>query len=526
MNLKQKTVFIGIDIGSADIKAVEIESGAAGGVILKKANIVPKADGLKKVLSGMHLKGAKAVGIVDSPATCLRYFTVPKMPGKELSEAVKWEAKDKVSSPLEELLMDYEVQEEIEEAGIKKLKIKFAAAPKKFINEITALLTEAGLEPVSAIQPPLAIEHLAKRMGVSGSDTVAVIDMGAESTGINIIKGGSLKFHRKIGSGGVAITKAIASVLITEQGRVELGFDDAEGLKLKYGIPGLPGTELLDGKINSQQFISLIRPATERLVQEIERSFEYYSDGSLGDKVKSVILLGGGASLKGLAQFLQEGLAIPVSVGNPMNGLNVAKGALGPDIEPHIFACAIGAALSEGRGINLLPPELKRKTIRTFEKAAVESMVAAVIIIFVLTFTGMRLQLSSYEKKIIYGDKELEAMRPQIQIAQNYDRMNIEITRKKSFMEKMLAEEPPLKEVLRELSNKLPREAVLTSLRINDKELVVKGEIVGEVVNREQILSGIISALEGGLFYDTSLVNAVMSEESKSKAEFKIKCEF
>lgn len=526
MTMGLKRVFLGIDIGSSCIKAVEIDLDAAGGPAIMKANIVPRSAGLGRALSGMQAKGARAIGIVDCPTSCLRYFTVPAMPDKELGEAIKWEAKDKVSYPLDEAVFGYETQEEAGEDGLKKLRVKFVASPKKFVDEMTSLMAEAGVEPVAITEPPLAIENIAPRLGIEGPATAAVIDIGAESTGISIFKDGSLKFHRKIGSGGVAITRAITSVLITEQGRVELGYEEAEKLKVAYGIPPLPGTDLLDGKINSQQMLSLIRPATERLVQEIERSFEYYSDCSLGDKVKSVVLVGGGASLKGLARFLQDTLDMPVSLGDPFKGMKQANSPVTPGAEPQVFAVAVGAALSEGKGINLLPPEIKHKTARTFGKAAVESAVVAAVVLLVLGFVGQQMRLSSYEKKIKYGDKELEAMRPQIQIALNYERIKQDNDRKKGFMAKMLSEEPPLKEVLKELSNKIPSEAVLTGIRIDDKDLIIKGEIRGEVSNREEALSAIITALEGGLFRETTLISARMSEDSKAKAEFEIKCEF
>ncbi|MFA5336194.1 MAG: pilus assembly protein PilM [Candidatus Omnitrophota bacterium] len=526
MNMGQKSVYLGVDIGSSYIKAVELDLSNAGEPVIRKANLVPKSEGLGKALSGMQLKGARAVGIVDCPTSCLRYFTIPSMPDKELGEAIKWEAKDKVSYPLDEAVIAYETEEEAGEGGLKKLRVKFVASPKKFVDAMMALMAEAGVDPVAITEPPLAIENVAKRLGLEGAAAAAVIDIGADSTGINIMKQGSLKFHRKIGSGGLAITKAITSVLITEHGRVELGYEEAESLKIKYGIPPLPGAEVLDGKINSQQLISLIRPATERLVQEIERSFEYYSDGSLGDKVKSVVLIGGGASMKGMAQFLQETLDMPVSIGDPFKGIKLANNAVTPGAEPHRFADAVGAALSEGKGINLLPSEMKHKTARTFGKAAMESVVVAVVLMLVFSFVGMRLRLSSFEKRIKYGEKELEAMRPQIQIALNYDRLKQDIAKKKDFINKMLSEEPPLKEVLKELSNKIPKEAVLTGIRIDDKDLIIKGEILGEVTNREEALSAIIAALQGGLFSETTLVNARMSEDTKAKAEFEIKCEF
>ncbi len=527
IGIKQKNIYIGIDIGTSTIKAVEIEAGFAGELTLKKTNIVARSEGVRKAISGMSAKGAKVISIVTCPSSCLRYLTVPVMPDKELNEAVKWEAKDKIPFPIEEVSMDYEVEEEIEEAGIKKLRIKFTASPTQIINEMMTLLKEAGLEPISLIEAPLAIEYLAKHLGLNRDETAAIIDIGSEFTEINILKNNILKFHRKISSGGAAITKAMTSALVSEQGKVELSPDDAEKIKINYGIPKEVTPDLIDGKISTSQLISLIRPATERLLQEIERSFEYYREEFKGDKVKSVLLFGGSARLKGLAEFLQENLGVPVSIGDPLKGIGVRKGAV-DNLESvsHRMENAVGAALNEGKGINLLPLELKQKTVRTFKHAAVESVIAAVVVSLVLTLVGMRIQSASYEKRINAGNLELKTMLPQLEIVSNYERLKEETSRRKALMGRAFSGVAPWDDTFRELSNKIPKEAVLTEMRMKDNELFIKGEITGAARNREELLSSLIAALEGGVFRNVSLVNATMGEGEKAKSEFEIKCIF
>ncbi|MDP3786037.1 MAG: type IV pilus assembly protein PilM [Candidatus Omnitrophota bacterium] len=527
IGIKQKNIYIGIDIGTSTIKAVEIEAGLAGELTLRKANMVLRSEGIKKALSGMSSKGAKVIGIINCPTICLRYLTVPMMPGKELSEAIKWEAKDKIPFPLEEASMDYNIQEEIEEAGVKKLRIKFAALPTQVINDMMALLREAGIEPISLMEPPLAVECLARHLNLNKEEAVAIIDIGSEFTEINIVKHDSLKFYRKINSAGAAITKAMTSALVSEQGRVELSAEDAEKIKIKYGIPKEATADLIEGKISASQLISLIRPAIERLLQEIERSFEYYREESEGDKVKSVVLFGGSAQLKGLAGFLQESLGVSVSVGDPLKGISVRKGAIdSPESVTHRLANAVGAALSEGKGINLLPIELKQKTVRTFEHAAIESVAAAVIVGLVLTLIGMRIQLAGYEKKINAGNLELKAMLPQLEVVLNYERLKSEASQRRELTESLLSETPPWNEVFRELSNKIPKEAVLTEIKMENNELLLKGEIAGTPKNREELLSILIAALEGGVFRQISLVNAKMGEGENARSEFEIKCTF
>lgn len=478
INFKKKDFYIGLDIGSSYIKAVEMEIGPAGGIILRKASLVPKEEGVKKAVAGMPVKSAKVAVVADCPERYLRYFTIPKMSDREIAEAVRWQVKEKVSLPLDELLMDYKLQE-IVEGGVSKYKVKLAAMPAKAVDEIIKGLAEVGISPAALLPPPLAIEKLSSRMGLKGDEAAAVVDIGHNYTGINIIKDGYLVFTRKVNSGGAAITK------------------------------------------------DLNRPAAERLVQEIERSLHYYGDESSGDKVKSVVLTGGGAAIKGLAEFLQENLGVPVSAGDPFKGISLAKGALAdPAWASGIFTNAVGAALNEGREINLLPPELKQKTIRTFEAAAVESVIAAVAVSLVLAFIGMRMQLTNYDKKISYGTKELEVIKPQLEIASHYERLAAELSERKAFVDSVLSGIPPWKEVLKELSNRLPKYAVLSDLRAEANGFEINGQIAADVKNREEALSGIISSLEGGMFKSVTLLNAKMGEGTNSKTEFNIKCSF
>ncbi|KPK42561.1 MAG: hypothetical protein AMJ78_02115 [Omnitrophica WOR_2 bacterium SM23_29] len=527
IRLRQKNIYIGIDIGSSSIKVVEVEIGLTGEPILRKASTVKKSEGLKKAISGMRLKGARVVGVVDCQKTCVRQLTIPVMPDKEIIEAIKWEAKDKIPFSLEKSIISYNVQQETEEAGVKKLKVAVAVSPVETVNKVIDLLREVGIEPVSLIEPPLALEYLSRHLNLNKDQTVALIDIGCEFTTIAIVRNNILKFYRKVTLGGSAITKAMTGQWSLDKGRIEISEEEAEKIKQKYGIPKGTDEVLIDEKIPATHLRSLIRPAVERLLNEIERSFEYYREESSGDKVNSVILFGGTAQFKGLDEFLQEELGISVSVGNPLQRMNVAKGAF-KYIETisHMFAIALGAALSEGQGINLLPKELKEKTKRTFERAGVEAVVAAVVVTLILTFIGMRLQIVNYNKKINSGNLELKAIVPQLELASDYERIQGEISKREYLIKWILSNTPLWKEVFKELSNIVPKDIVLTEMGMKDNVLVIKGRILSALQNREEVLSNFISALEGTMFKHVSLLSAKMGDQEKEKSEFEIKCEF
>ncbi|MFH0772078.1 MAG: pilus assembly protein PilM [Candidatus Omnitrophota bacterium] len=526
--LKKKDIYIGIDIGSSFIKAVEIEASSAGvPPVLRKVRISPRSEGIRKAVAGMSFKSANTVAVVDCSGICLRYFTVPIMPDRELDEAVKWEAKSKISFPLGEAVMDYAAQEKVQEAGVLKLRIQLVAAPASLINNALKELRECGIEPVSIIEPPLAAEHLLRSAISKKSETAAIVDIGSDFTGISIIKNGLLKFYRKINSGGAAITKAMTAPLTFETGRVELSGQQAERIKMEYGILRGSETNLIENSIPPMLLVSLLRPSVEQLFKEMERSFEYYSEASFGDKVKSAILFGGGARLKGLREFLEENLELPVSIGDSLKGVDVMKDSAKDAAEfSHRLCNALGAALSKGKGINLLPREIKEKTKRFFLRAAAKSLIAAILAAEILIFIGMKIQVLSYDRKIAAANLEFKAMFPQLEIASNYERLYKKISAMETFIESLLGKTPSWEEVFKELSNKIPTEVVFTEMRMSNNELFIKGEISGTVGERDDSLSNLITLLEGGLFSRVSLVRAAMGDDKTSKSEFEIKCAF
>ena len=80
--------------------------------------------------------------------------------------------------------------------------------------------------------------------------------------------------------------------------------------------------------------------------------------------------------------------------------------------------------------------------------------------------------------------------------------------------------------MLKELSNRLPKYAVLSGMKADAGSLEINGQVTGDVKDREKALSGIIKSLEGGMFKNVTLVNAKMGEGTNSNTEFDIKCSF
>ena len=149
-----------------------------------------------------------------------------------------------------------------------------------------------------------------------------------------------------------------------------------------------------------------------------------------------------------------------------------------------------------------VPKELKEKTKRTFERAGIEAVVAAVVVSLILTFIGMRVQIASYNKKTAAGNFELKVKIPQLEVALSYERVQSEISKRESLINGILNNTPLWKDVLKEISNVIPKEVMLKEMSMENNALVMKGEILGTGQDREEVLSNFISALEGKMFKD------------------------
>ncbi|MCK5178045.1 MAG: pilus assembly protein PilM, partial [Candidatus Omnitrophica bacterium] len=360
--LGRERFVIGIDVGTSSVKVVQMADVDGKMTVIKSALVdiggVPGSQeealaSLKTALIGIETKGAKVVAIVNCPQTCARKIVAPHMPKKELSQAVKWEAKNAILFSIDEALIDFEILGEVSEKNIRKYVVAVAAAPKDTVDRLVALFSKVGIEISALIPISLSLQNwlvYSKRK----EDILAIVEMGASVTELNIYREGQLAFSRKLPVAGVDITKAMTSTLMSSQGKVELSVGEAEKIKKEQGIPTGEETELVDGKILPSQILSLVRPCVEQLAGEIERSFDFFREESHGGKVDKIILFGGGANLKGLVESLKRELEIDIEIGDSLKDIPVLPKAVTDKEGAGLrFDLAIGAILNKGDKINL-----------------------------------------------------------------------------------------------------------------------------------------------------------------------------
>ncbi|MFL6734125.1 MAG: cell division protein FtsA [Sphingomicrobium sp.] len=180
---------------------------------------------------------------------------------------------------------------------------------------------------------------------------VALVELGAEITNVSVHFGGMLVGLRSVPLGARDITDDIACAFGVQR-------RDAERLKCFYGsamtsprdnhemieatqMGTEPGAE--PTRITRAQLMMVIRQRVEELTNEVEAALKAL--GFTGPVGRQVVLTGGGAELKNIADYMQGVLGRAVRIGRPKTLVGLPDAHSGP-----AFSTLVGLALLAGSG--------------------------------------------------------------------------------------------------------------------------------------------------------------------------------
>lgn len=522
----KKEYLVALDIGTASIKLVLCSKKNNELVLLRtdikefarfrpgKIDDKEKITVLEKITQGIDIRKSVFVVSINGTQTSLKTITTPFMPKDELKQAILLEAKNHFPFDLENVLFDFEVAGEIEEDGVKKYRVNLVTVDKQVINETLSLLNKVGIRPAAFVPVSYALYKMLESLPAQKNDVMCCLDIGQNYSELIIFKKDDIIFSRKIPVTGNDFTKALTNAIISEKGKIELSWEEAEKIKREMGLTGEGNQTVKSGVIEGSQVVSLLRLSLDQLISEVDRCFAYYRDRiSQRVTIDSLVLSGCGALLKGLPEFLSEELSIAVITADfvktfkkEVKARETAK--KNESVSP--FAVAVGLTKVTDTGINLLPLQVKQEKQLIIKGFIFR--IAAVFFMFTLisTYIAMQIKLSNYKKHIAVAQKELASLEYPLQMSET-----------NSLISGILAQEPYWTDIFKELSRVVPQDIYLTELSVNNGNVVM----IGMVVSRkpEGSLYRFISNLEKGMFKNVKLLNS-REIETKTMTKFELHC--
>ena len=223
--------------------------------------------------------------------------------------------------------------------------IHVVAADGSPVRNLDLCVRSAHLEVKSIIAAPVAT-GLACLSDEERELGVALVEMGAGITNVSLFAGGMLVGLCSIPMGGQDITDDIASAFGTRRAQAERmkcfhGSANASPRDNHEMIPVMPiaAEDDVHGgmQITKAQLIGVVRQRLEHQMDEIRKSLAQLKfEGPVG---RQVVLTGGGAELKGIADYAQQALGRSVRIGRPRGLTALPEAHGGP-------ACATLAGLA------------------------------------------------------------------------------------------------------------------------------------------------------------------------------------
>ena len=337
---------VGVDVGSRTITVAELKGGRGrptvsnfGGLELPGQTVregevldVPgTAAAIKELMASAGIKRKKVWLGIANQRVVVRQVDLPWVEEKELKSSLRYQVQDFIPIPVEEAELDVHVVDEfVNDQGERFRRMLLVAAHRDSVSAHVEAARQAGLNPIGVDLNSFAV---LRAMGTTDSmqpgDEV-LVDIGADVTNIIVHRAGQPTFVRILVMGGDDITDALEAGLSVAR-------EEAEATKRGATVGA-------DGDVGDR----IVTERADGFIDEIRSSLDYFQAQTGDVQLASVILTGGGAALKGLAERLADALRLPVEVGNPFPRFEVRNSVYSAE-----DLAAVGPSMTTAIGLGM-----------------------------------------------------------------------------------------------------------------------------------------------------------------------------
>ena len=345
-----KKNLVGLDIGSNSVKAVELQ-GKPGNLLLTNLgfeHLPPDTvvDGqimelndvsrvVSKIFETHQIKTERVAAGVSGSSVIVKNIVVPQMSMEELEESIDWHAEEHIPFDISDVSLDYQVVG----SGHDSLQVQMAACKRDFVANLKQVIQLAGKQPAIIDVDAFALQNCYEvNYEPKPNETVALLNIGASTMNINILRGVNSVFTRDVSVGGNQYTALL-------QRELGLTYEQADAVKRGAALPE---------DSEQRDIASVLETISDMLALEIQKTFDFYrataEDGDSG--VQKILVSGGGSKLTGLQEYLAQRFELPVEALNPFLRIKVDARRFDPDYMREVMpemAVAVGLAL---RGVD------------------------------------------------------------------------------------------------------------------------------------------------------------------------------
>jgi len=317
----KKLHLTGLDIGSGSIKAAEI-SETKKGRILKQfavADIAPgiiedgiiknhdaAAEVIRNLFKTNDLKDQNVAISIGGYSVIVKKISVQTMTEEELQDTIQFEAEQYIPFDISDVNLDFQILGE-NENNPNQMDVLLVAAKKEMIDDYISLVQLAGLNPCLIDVDAFALQNIFEMNYELEDESVALIDIGASKTSLNILKGTSSVFMRDVSLGCGQINQKIVSL-------IDCTLEEAEEIKQSSQSE----------RISQEALSEIVTSVVSDWCAEIRRALDFFYSTYPEDHINKIVLSGGGANIKEFRDLLAIETSAEVEMINPFKSFEIS----------------------------------------------------------------------------------------------------------------------------------------------------------------------------------------------------------
>lgn len=398
---------VGVDIDETCLRVVKIIQKSSHDFVLDNYVTVPFPPGVSKESPGFSdflRDSLERFGIsnkdkvwcaMPSVGVEVGHVKIPKVPRSQIPNTVYFTVN--MENPFDNgmFFLDFELQGEIRDNGVNKFRVLYYLARRSTVNEIKSIFAKAGIQITGLSLGPFLNQNFFRTGWVASEEApTGALHIGRGWSRIDIFASGNLMLTRDIKAGLNSMVEALMEAVdggtagVLESGmsahvgpsahpgdgfpaeRRGMNADQAWRILSSLSCessglqPDEPGYDLSD-----EEKFEMLRPAAERLVRQVERTFEYYTTTLGFERVRKIYVTGAIEGCRKLKDYIGEELGMEAGILDPMDPQRPAMAKVPPPdslSERMSYTIATGLSLSDdSRTPNLIHPyEAKDKVAR------------------------------------------------------------------------------------------------------------------------------------------------------------------
>ena len=268
------------------------EDAYEDGVIRDKERV---AEAIKSQLSANGITNKNAIFVLTSTKIVNREVLVPFVKENKIKGIINANSSEYFPVNIEDYVVSHSVLETVtDEENNKQLRVLAVAAPENMVRSYYDLAALAGLKVVALDYIGNAMLQLIKTQTTEAMTTM-VIQLGSESTVLNIVKGDTLLLQRTVPYGTNVVVNEVM---------------DAKGVDATTAMTLLQNERLLTVDFDD----NAITGAFRYLINNIGRVMDFFTSKNPDKPIDDVFLTGDGALIKGIDGLFKVQLNVSTRV--------------------------------------------------------------------------------------------------------------------------------------------------------------------------------------------------------------------